>query len=147
MASWQVIVLAVLATVTMVMAQQVAQQTAASPVTAAQVQAAVAAATQQAPTTRQNAMSAGGILSGIASMMPTGFANMLPLVVLFGLGALMVPALGLGLLLREGRRSDHPYYYRSFPSFNINTSAIMDGMGDVFERVMKALDNVDKKYQ
>ena len=39
-----------------------------------------------------------------------------------------------------------PYYYRSFPSFNINTSAIMDGISDVFERVMKALDNVDKKY-
>jgi len=86
-----------------------------------------------------------GLLSTLGSMVPGVVSNMLPLVLLFGLGALMVPALGLGLLLREGRRSDQ-YYYRSFPSFNINTSAIMDGLGDVFERVMKAIDNVDKKY-
>jgi len=93
------------------------------------------------------AATGSGILSAIGSMMPGMMGNMMPLIILFGLGALMVPALGLGLLLREGRRSDHPYYYRSFPSFNINTSAIMDGMSDVFERVMKALDNVDKKYK
>ena len=60
----------------------------------------------------------------------------------------MVPALGLGLLLREGRRQDQPiYYYRSFPSFNINTSALIEGFADVFEKVIKALDNVDKKYK
>lgn len=128
MAKWQVITLAVLATAYVAAAtSQVAQPA-------------------QQPAGRQTAIGAGGILSGIASMLPSAFSNMLPLVLLFGLGALMVPALGLGLLLREGRRSDHPYYYRSFPSFNINTSAIMDGMSDVFERVMKALDNVDKKY-
>jgi len=132
MAKWQVIALAVLATAVVAFASsQVAQP---------------APAAQPASSGRQTALGAGGILSGIASMLPSAFSNMLPLVVLFGLGALMVPALGLGLLLREGRRSDHPYYYRSFPSFNINTSAIMDGMSDVFERVMKALDNVDKKY-
>jgi len=91
------------------------------------------------------ALTGSGILSTLGSMVPGVVSNMLPLVLLFGLGALMVPALGLGLLLREGRRSD-PYYYRSFPSFNINTAAIMDGVSDVFERVMKALDNVDKKY-
>lgn len=134
MAKWQVMTLAMLATAYVALASsQVAQP-------------AAAAASAQAPSSRQNALGAGGILSGIASMLPSAFSNMLPLVLLFGLGALMVPALGLGLLLREGRRSDHPYYYRSFPSFNINTSAIMDGMSDVFERVMKALDNVDKKY-
>lgn len=103
-----------------------------------------------APSTSRQTGLAGlggsGILSAIGSMFPSMVGNMLPLVLLFGLGALMVPALGLGLLLREGRRSDHPYYYRSFPSFNINTSAIVDGMSDVFERVMKALDNVEKKY-
>ena len=146
MASWQVIALSVLATVTIALANnaqqaQVAQQHAAAAIIAAQ-----APAGSPAPASRQNALGVGSILSGLTSMMPSAFSNMLPLVVLFGLGALMVPALGLGLLLREGRRSDHPYYYRSFPSFNINTSAIMDGMGDVFERVMKALDNVDKKY-
>jgi hypothetical protein len=99
---------------------------------------------------RQGGLATGvtgsGLLSAIGSVIPGMMGNMLPLVLLFGLGALMVPALGLGLLLREGRRSDHPYYYRSFPSFNINTSTIMDGLSDVFERVMKALDNVDKKY-
>jgi len=85
------------------------------------------------------ALSGSGILSTLGSMVPGVVSNMLPLVLLFGLGALMVPALGLGLLLREGRR-------RSFPTFNINTSAIMDGVSDVLEKVMKALDNVDKKY-
>lgn len=60
----------------------------------------------------------------------------------------MVPALGLGLLLREGRRNDQPIYlYRSFPSFNINTSALIEGFADVLEKVVKALDNVDKKYK
>lgn len=130
---WQLLALAVLATVTLALASTNA-----------------AAPAQQSGTSRQTglgAAGASGILSAIGSMFPSVVGNMLPLVLLFGLGALMVPALGLGLLLREGRRSDHPYYYRSFPSFSsINTSAIMDGMSDVFERVMKALDNVDKKY-
>jgi len=98
---------------------------------------------QNTATQRQSgvagALTGSGILSTLGSMVPGVVSNMLPLVLLFGLGALMVPALGLGLLLRESRR-------RSFPSFNINTSAIMDGVSDVFERVMKALDNVDKKY-
>jgi hypothetical protein len=84
----------------------------------------------------------------LGSMVPAGMGNMLPLVVLFGLGALMVPALGLGLLLREGRRQDQPiYYYRSFPSFGINTGALVEGFGEVLEKVVKALDNVDRKYK
>jgi hypothetical protein len=116
----------------------------------ASVPAAPAAPAASPSTSRQTGLAGlggpSGILSAIGSMFPSMMGNMLPLVLLFGLGALMVPALGLGLLLREGRRSDHPYYYRSFPSFNINTSAIVDGMSDVFERVMKALDNVEKKY-
>lgn len=102
------------------------------------------------PVARQTGLGAAGtgLLGAIGSMFPSVMSNMLPLVVLFGLGALMVPALGLGLLLREGRRQDQPiYYYRSFPSFNINTSALIDGFNDVFERVIKALDNVDKKYK
>lgn len=103
------------------------------------------------PTSRQTGLGVGGltgILGTIGSMIPVGMSNMLPLVVLFGLGALMVPALGLGLLLREGRRQDQPiYYYRSFPSFNINTSALIEGFGDVLEKVVKALDNVDRKYK
>ncbi|KAI1307227.1 hypothetical protein HDE_00833 [Halotydeus destructor] len=135
MAAWQLVALAVLASVTISMAT-----------TEADVKTAATAAASTAPAARQNAIGVSGIMSALGSLMPSAFGNMLPLVVLFGLGALMVPALGLGLLLREGRRSDHPYYYRSFPSFNINTSAIMDGMSDVFERVMKALDNVEKKY-
>jgi len=101
----------------------------------------VSAQQQPAATQRQGALGAGsgGILSTLGSLVPGVVSNLLPMVFLFGLGALMVPALGLGLLLREGRR-------RSFPTFNINTSAIMDGVSDVFEKVMKALDNVDKKY-
>jgi len=101
------------------------------------------------------AITGAGIISALSSMIPSGLGNILPVALLFGLGALLVPALGLGLLLREGRRSDNvvnyadPYgysYYRSFPSFKINTSAIIDGLSDVFERVVKAIDNVDKKY-
>ena len=99
-------------------------------------------------TSRQTGLGTAGVLGAIGSMFPSVVSNMLPLVLLFGLGALMVPALGLGLLLREGRRQDQPiYYYRSFPSFNINTSAIVDGVADVLEKVMKALDNVEKKYK
>jgi len=101
-----------------------------------------AASTQQNTATQRQGVvgpASGGILSTLGSLVPGVVSNLLPMVFLFGLGALMVPALGLGLLLREGRR-------RSFPSFNINTSAIMEGASDVFEKVMKALDNVDKKY-
>ncbi|XP_053207780.1 uncharacterized protein LOC128391847 [Panonychus citri] len=94
----------------------------------------------------RQAGSATGIVSLISSMIPGAIGNVLPMVLLFGLGALMVPALGLGLLLREGRRSEPYYQYRSFPSFKINTAAIIDGASDVLERVMKALDNVDNKY-
>jgi len=93
------------------------------------------------------AITGAGVLNALSSMVPGVVSNMLPLVLLFGLGALMVPALGLGLLLREGRRSDpYTYYYRSFPSFNINTAAIKDGAYDIFERVVKAIENADKKY-
>lgn len=36
---------------------------------------------------------------------------------------------------------------RSFPSLSsINTSAVMNGLSELFETVMKAIDNVDKKY-
>ena len=105
-------------------------------------------ATNSNGSNRQAGAVAGtGILNVISSMIPGAIGNVLPMVLLFGLGALMVPALGLGLLLREGRRSEpYLYHYRSFPSFKINTSALVDGASDVLDRVMKALDNVDKKY-
>lgn len=45
-----------------------------------------------------------GLLSTITSLIPSAIGNMLPMVLLFGLGAFLVPTLGLGLLLREGRR-------------------------------------------
>ncbi|XP_074594564.1 uncharacterized protein LOC141849947 isoform X2 [Brevipalpus obovatus] len=110
-----------------------------------------ASSSQSAGTNRQagasTALTGSGIISALSSMIPSAIGNVLPMFLLFGLGALMVPALGLGLLLREGRRSEYPaYYYRSFPSFKINTSALIDGASDVLERVMKALDNVEKKY-
>lgn len=108
---------------------------------------APAVPTASTGTSRQTGLGAASILGSIGSMFPAVMSNMIPLVLLFGLGALMVPALGLGLLLREGRRQDQPiYYYRSFPSFNINTPALIEGFADVFEKVMKALDNVEKTY-
>lgn len=119
---------------------------------------------------RQVAVSGSGILGTLGSMIPSVVTSMAPFVLLFGLGALLVPTLGLGLLLREGKRryisdpssipgspltwsfspspNDQTYYYRSFPSLKmINTSAVVDGLSDVVERVMRALDNVDKKYK
>lgn len=45
-----------------------------------------------------------GLLSTITSLIPSAIGNVLPMVLLFGLGAFLVPTLGLGLLLREGRR-------------------------------------------
>jgi hypothetical protein len=114
---------------------------------AAATHSASAVTSANAGTSRQTGLGTG-VLGAIGSMFPAVVSNMLPLVLLFGLGALMVPALGLGLLLREGRRQDQPiYYYRSFPSFNINTSALVDGVADVLEKVIKALDNADKKYK
>ncbi|KAG9510650.1 hypothetical protein GZH46_00799 [Fragariocoptes setiger] len=124
---------------------------------------------QTATQSRQS--TAATILGTIGTMVPGIISNMAPLVLLFGLGALMVPALGLGALgmLREGRRSSSDsnppfntgtpfqryvpsaseYYYlsRSLPSFsNINTSSLLEGLHDVFDRVLKAIDHVDKKY-
>lgn len=62
-------------------------------------------ATNSNGSNRQAGAAAGtGILNVISSMIPGAIGNVLPMVLLFGLGALMVPALGLGLLLREGRR-------------------------------------------
>jgi hypothetical protein len=132
-----------------------------------------------------SALTASGLLSSLTSLIPTSFSSILPMMLLVGLGALMVPAFGLGLLLREGRRSDtynvQPnlayaaqalrngqmmqanmqanqqqansnaqtaqadqtfQYYRSFPSFNFNSGMVLE----VLEKVMKALDNADKKF-
>jgi len=112
--------------------------------------ASSAVAPPATPTSRQTGIGTGlaGVLGAVGSMLPSVVSNLAPLVLLFGLGALMVPALGLGLLLREGRRQDQPiYYYRSFPSFNINTQGLIEGAADIFEKVIKALDNVDRKYK
>ena len=132
-----------------VLAASLALAIASGPPAAATHSGSAVPASATAGTSRQTGLAAAsGVLGAIGSMFPTVVSNMLPLVLLFGLGALMVPALGLGLLLREGRRQDQPiYYYRSFPSFNINTSAIVDGVADVLEKVIKALDNVEKKYK
>lgn len=67
-----------------------------------------AGSSQSAGTNRQagasTAVTGSGIISALSSMLPSAIGNVLPMFLLFGLGALMVPALGLGLLLREGRR-------------------------------------------
>lgn len=51
-----------------------------------------------------SAITGTGLISTLSSMLPTAVSSFLPVVLLFGLGALMVPAFGLGMLLREGRR-------------------------------------------
>lgn len=56
---------------------------------------------------RQSAVSsAASMLGTISSLVPGLITNVAPLVLLFGLGALMMPALGLNAmgLLRESRR-------------------------------------------
>lgn len=57
--------------------------------------------TRQAST----ALTASGILSTLTSFFKSSsLTNFLPGLLLFGLGAMLVPAFGLGVLLREGRR-------------------------------------------
>ncbi|XP_074594565.1 uncharacterized protein LOC141849948 [Brevipalpus obovatus] len=99
-------------------------------------------------TDRQSFSSAitGTSLIKALTSIPRAIGNILPMFFLFGLGALMVPALGLAMLLREGGMSRYSYYYRSLPSFKIDTSAIIDGASDLLERVVKALDDNGKKY-
>jgi len=61
--------------------------------------------TRQAAST---ALTASGILSTLTSFFKsTSLTSFLPGLLLFGLGAMLVPAFGLGVLLREGRRSDY----------------------------------------
>lgn len=48
----------------------------------------------QRQTGAAGALTGSGILGALGSMVPGVVSNMLPLVLLFGLGALMVPALG-----------------------------------------------------
>lgn len=57
--------------------------------------------------TRQgsNALAASGLLNTLTSLtswLPS--TGIVPALLLFGLGAMLVPAFGLGMLLREGRR-------------------------------------------
>lgn len=49
---------------------------------------------------------AGSLLTAVTNMVPNLITNVAPLVLLFGIGALMMPALGLGSagLLRDSRR-------------------------------------------
>lgn len=57
--------------------------------------------TRQAST----ALTASGILSTLTSFFKSSsITSFLPGLLLFGLGAMLVPAFGLGMLLREGRR-------------------------------------------
>lgn len=56
---------------------------------------------------RQSPVSAAAsVIGALGSLVPGLLTNVAPLVVLFGLGALMMPALGMGAmgLLRESRR-------------------------------------------
>lgn len=57
--------------------------------------------TRQATNT---ALTASGILSTLTSFLPSSLTSFLPGLLLFGLGAMLVPAFGLGVMLREGRR-------------------------------------------
>ena len=62
---------------------------------------------QTATQSRQSGVSAAAsVLSAIGSLVPGLITNVAPLMLLFGLGALMMPSLGLGAmgLLRESRR-------------------------------------------
>lgn len=54
-------------------------------------------------TATQSRQSAATMLGAIGSLVPSLISNVAPLVLLFGLGALMMPSLGMGLL-RESRR-------------------------------------------
>lgn len=54
--------------------------------------------------TSRQAASASGLMTFLSSIIPGVVNSLMPLAVLFGLGALAVPALGLGILLRSDSR-------------------------------------------
>lgn len=88
---------AAVAVVVVLLASQVESLSSSSPKTA----------TTTATQARQSPLStASSIVGAVGSLLPNLVANAAPLVLLFGLGALMMPALGLNAmgLLREGRR-------------------------------------------
>ncbi|KAI2797848.1 hypothetical protein BLOT_015268 [Blomia tropicalis] len=76
-----------------------------------------------------------------AGMIPQSIANILPMVFMFGLGALLVPTFGLTSLLRESKR-------RSLPSFDIglDTGAFMNSVNEIMYKFDRALNNIEMKY-
>lgn len=54
--------------------------------------------------TRQGSTALTTALSTLTSFLPSSLSGIFPALLLFGLGAMLVPAFGLGMLLREGRR-------------------------------------------
>lgn len=75
-----------------------------------------------------------GGLSGLGggSMLSTA----LPLMMVIGLGAMLVPLLG-GAFFRESQK-------RGLPSIS---PAFLEGVTDILEKFVKALDSVEKKYK
>lgn len=72
-----------------------------------------------------------------------GMDAFFPVVALFG--AMMAAALRLGLL-RQVRREDQRFA-KSLSEFSIDTPGLVEGLSDVFQKVNKALNNMDRKYQ
>ncbi|XP_076324328.1 uncharacterized protein LOC143232597 [Tachypleus tridentatus] len=77
----------------------------------------------------------GGAGTGLAGLLTTLITTLAPVLILLGLGALLLPVLGIGGF-REG-------VGRALDDVN---PAFMQNLTEIFEKVAKALDNVDKKY-
>lgn len=98
-----VVVLSLAATLALVLAASGAESSSTSPGAAQQQQQHKSTATQA----RQSPISAAAsVIGALGSLVPGLVTNVAPLVLLFGLGALMMPSLGLSAmgLLRESRR-------------------------------------------
>ncbi|XP_076311222.1 uncharacterized protein LOC143225517 [Tachypleus tridentatus] len=79
--------------------------------------------------------SLGGLGTGLAGLLTTLITALAPILVLFGLGALLLPLIGIGGF-REGAG-------RALDDVN---PALIQSLTEIFENVNKALENVDKKY-
>lgn len=81
----------------------------------------------------------GGLSSILSSLGGFGGGNLLstalPLMMVVGLGAMLVPLLG-GAFFRESQK-------RGLPSVS---PAFLEGVTDILEKFIKALDAVEKKY-
>lgn len=89
---------------------------------------------EEAITARQSSPGLSGLfqLGSMSSLV----SSIAPMLLMVGLGALLLPVLGSALFFREGRTLGFP---KITPNF-------VNKVTDTLEKVLRALEEVDKKY-